>query len=156
MEFPRYRSKNLNRQTVVVPDSLGGDPRLLVAAFEQWQQKLVDSWVPTLDALEAERPGFRYYELPVVGERSPAFRFLLDNGMRAGIPSRAARGRTITIYSSVPRFCEALGISSTETIWLFLVDHDRSVTWAASGGYDDAVADDLRRLVGRTEPEPGS
>lgn len=153
MDFPRYRSKNLNRQTVTVPDSLEGDPRLLIAAFEQWQQKLVDSWIPALDELEDTIPGFRYYELPVVGERSRAFRFMLDNGMRAGIPSTTARGRTITIYSSVKEFCDALRIPSTKTIWLYLIAREGAVTWEASGGCDEQTEQGLRRLLGRSDRE---
>lgn len=147
MRFPTYGSKNLNRQPVEVPDTLDGDPRLLIAAFQQWQQKLVDSWVPTLDDLEAAAPGFRYYELPVVGERNRLFKLMLDNGMRAGIPSSTARERTITIYESVAEFCSALDISSTETIHLFLVDGDGTVTWSGSGGYEPETAADLRRFI---------
>jgi hypothetical protein len=147
VRFPIYRSKNLNRQSVVVPDTLDGDPRLLIAAFEQWQQKLVDSWVPTLDDLEAAVPGFRYYELPVVGERGRLFRLMLDNGMRAGIRNSTTRGRTITVYESVAEFCAALDIPSTETIHLFLVDGEGMVTWSGSGGFEPETAAELRRLI---------
>jgi hypothetical protein len=147
VRFPMYRSKNLNRQPVVVPDTLDGDPRLLIAAFEQWQQKLVDSWVPTLDELETAVPGFRYYELPVVGERGRMFRVMLDNGMRAGIRNSTTRGRTITVYQSVAEFCAALDIPSTETIHMFLVDPEGGVTWSGSGGYESETAAELRRLI---------
>lgn len=147
MRFPTYRSSNLNRQRVVVPDALDGDPKLLVVAFQRWHQRLVDSWVPTLDELEATVSGFRYYELPVVGERGRLFRLMLDSGMRAGIPDSSARGRTITIYESVDEFGAALEISSTDTIHLFLVDEAGTVTWRASGGYEPEPAAELRRRL---------
>lgn len=150
MQFPTYRSRNLNRQQVTVPDGLDGNPKLLIAAFERWQQKLVDSWVPTLDELEAAVPGFRYYELPVVGERSRLFKLMLDNGMRAGIPRSTARGRTITIYESVAEFCAALAIPSTETIRLFLVDGEGTVLWTAAGGHEPETAGELLQRISQS------
>ena len=129
MKFPQIVAENLNKEEVVVPDKLTGNPKLLIVAFQQWHQRLVDSWIPTAEMLMKLHPSFDFYELPTIRQMNFVYRRFLDGGMRAGIPSKDTRRRTITLYIDKEPFKEALGITSEETIYLFLIDSEGLVLW---------------------------
>ena len=147
MKFPQILAENLNKEEVLVPDQLQGDPKLVVIAFQQWHQGLVNSWVPFLESLMAKHPSFDYYELPTIRSMNFIYRRFIDGGMRAGIPSRDTRGRTITLYIDKDPFKEALDIVTEETIYLFLLDSSGETVWRGEGGLTDEKAGALEREI---------
>ena len=147
MKFPQILAENLNKEEVLVPDQLQGDPKLVVIAFQQWHQGLVNSWVPFLESLMAKHPSFDYYELPTIRSMNFIYRRIIDGGMRAGIPSRDTRGRTITLYIDKDPFKEALDIVTEETIYLFLLDSSGETVWRGEGGLTDEKAGALEREI---------
>ena len=119
---PHLEARDLEGTRVVLPDDLAGDRNVLLVAFRREHQPIVDSWVPMLEAQAAADPGFRFYELPTIGlQWSPGRRFI-DGGMASAIPDRDARRRTLTIYTDVRRITAALGLTTTQTIAVVLVD----------------------------------
>ena len=147
MKFPQILAENLNKEEVLVPDQLQGDPKLVVIAFQQWHQGLVNSWVPFLESLMVKHPSFDYYELPTIRSMNFIYRRFIDGGMRAGIPSRDTRGRTITLYIDKDPFKEALDIVTEETIYLFLLDSSGETVWRGEGGLTDEKAGALEREI---------
>ena len=69
--------------------------------------------------------------------------FVIDGGMRAGIPSKEVRERTITTYINKSKFKKALEIPNEQTIYLFLVNKKGEILWHQSGVYDDSKAEEL-------------
>ena len=68
IRFPQVDGSSLSGTSHRLPGTLAGDRNLLLIAFRQWQQTDVDTWVPVAEALAAERPEFRAYELPVISQ----------------------------------------------------------------------------------------
>ena len=124
MQFPTIEAENLNKRQVIVPDNLNGNPKLLILAFQQWQQNVVDSWLPFLDNLTKKFPSFDFFELPTIRRMNPLYRRFIDGGMRAGIRSIETRERTITLYIDKDPLKDALDIVTEDTIYLFLIDDD--------------------------------
>ncbi|MBN2230525.1 MAG: hypothetical protein JW779_13135 [Candidatus Thorarchaeota archaeon] len=147
MKFPRITAENLNKETIEVPNQLRGDPKLLIVAFQQWQQRLVNSWVPYLESLILKYPDFDFYELPTIRSMNFVYRRFIDGGMRAGIPSRETRGRTITLYIDKESFKESLNIVTEETIYLFLTKQDGEIIWKGEGGFDDEKVPLLEKAI---------
>jgi len=147
MKFPQIIAENLNKEEVLVPDQLQGDPKLVIIAFQQWHQGLVNSWVPFLESLMVKHPTFDYYELPTIRSMNFIYRRFIDGGMRAGIPSRDTRARTITLYIDKDPFKEALDIVTEETIYLYLLNSSGETIWRVEGGLTDEKAGALEREI---------
>ncbi len=147
MHFPLVSGYNLDREEFEFPRDFGGDLNLVIIPFQQYQQTIVNTWIPFAQQTEGDTPGFIYYELPTI-YNLPAFaRGFINEGMRAGIPDQTARERTITLYIDKDPFKAALGIEDEDDIHLFLVDRQGEILWRTSGAYAESKADELRRVL---------
>jgi hypothetical protein len=147
MQFPQVRGSNLQRQQVRLPHDLEGDLNLLLIAFQQWQQRLVDSWIPVAQHLEQQYPGLVYYELPTIQSMNILAKTFINEGMRAGIPNPKARQRTITLYLDKRSFREALAINREDTIHILLINRQGEVLWRAEGQTNEENGMALTRVI---------
>ena len=146
-QFPVVSGFNLNRQELVFPRDFTGKINLVIVAFQQTQQAMVNTWVPFAQEMEAKTPGFIYYELPTIYEMPSFSRTFINEGMRAGIPDQTARERTITLYLDKEKFKSALDISNEDEILVFLVDGDGSIYWRSSGRFTETKAGELEAVL---------
>jgi len=147
MGFPSVEGVNLRRRRIKLPDDFAGEINLVAIAFEQWQQNLVNSWIPFLEELERSVPGIRYYELPTIQILDPLSRTFINEGMRAGIRDGAVRERTITLYVEKEAFRDALALPDESTIYLLAVDRIGNVLWRAQGPFSAAKTQSLVRML---------
>ena len=142
--LPEVTTKDLNGMRRTLPN---GHVNVLLIAYQRWQQLEVDSWIPSLRALERIHDGVSYFELPVVGEMDTFGRRSLDYFMRRGIPDREVRARTLTFYTDSAGFREPLGIPDEEHVAIVLVDVDGLVLWRGSGAHTAGAERSLRAAV---------
>ncbi|MFW9893126.1 MAG: hypothetical protein ACFFFO_13025 [Candidatus Thorarchaeota archaeon] len=147
-KFPNVVGSNLNGDRIRIPSELKGDYNILLVPFQQWQQGLVNSWVPFLEHLMEKKEWFDYYELPTIRKMNVFFRRMIDGGMRGGIPSRDTRGRTVTLYIDKAPFKEQLEIPTEDTLYLYLVDKNGTIFWRESGEISDEKATSLENALG--------
>ena len=88
MRFPHLAARDLEGRALDLPDAFSGVFNLVVVAFRRDQQPMVDSWVAWFEALAAEHPALRCYEVPVIATRWSPARAVIDGGM-----ARAVRGK---------------------------------------------------------------
>lgn len=146
--FPRLEARSLEGRTHRLPEDLEGEHNVVILGFEWWQQTLIDSWVPSLAALAASRPGLRFYELVAVPRSRLPVRRVIDGGMVAGIRDREVRARTLTAYTNLGEILVDLGLGSTQDIAIFLTDRAGRIRWRASGAHDAARQAALERALG--------
>nr|KXH72194.1 MAG: hypothetical protein AM325_01600 [Candidatus Thorarchaeota archaeon SMTZ1-45] len=146
--FPQLKAENLNREMIEIPSQLRGEINIVMVAFQQWQQGLVDSWVPFLESLIEIHENMDYYELPTIRKMNVLYRRFIDGGMRAGIQSRGTRERTITLYIDKDPFKEALDIVTEETIYVYLIDREGKILWETQGGLSEEKAESLETALG--------
>lgn len=125
---------------MVVPDDLPGNLRIIIVAFQRWQQLLVSGWTPLLTDLAQKTPGLTVWEVPALSRLYAAGRFYIDGGMRAGIRDAETRRHTLTAYTDLRAFCSALGIARMDTIRIYVVDRDGEVVFEAEGEVDEEKA----------------
>lgn len=146
-QFPSVVGTSLARIDVAFPRDFAKPFNIVFIPFQQWQQGQVDSWVPFVQELEAERDDVIYYELPTVWEMNAAQRTFLNEGMRAGIPNETSRERTITLYLDKPAFREQLNMPSEDTMYILLVTQAGEVVWMMDGAFSAEKAQSLSNTL---------
>jgi hypothetical protein len=147
MQFPNVSGNDLLKNRITLPEDLTSRLNVLIVAFQQWHQGLVNSWVPVLNNLVEQNADFDYFELPTIRKMNWLSRSIIDNGMRAGIPSRDTRRRTITLYIDKEPFKRELQIPDESEIHLFLVTNDGEILWRESGSVSEEKAETLIHTV---------
>jgi hypothetical protein len=149
MKFPAVKATSLASKSYHLPRDLEGELNLVIVAFKQWQQDWVDTWIPSLQSLAYQHKNLRVYEMPTMSRFNGIYRFMIDNGMRAGIPDKAVRAATLCAYIDVPPFAQALQLPGRDSIYLFLLDRAGEILWRGQGAFDQAQCDELAATVER-------
>ena len=135
MKFPKVSGKDLNGDSHTIPDTLSGKLNFLIVAYQRWQVRPIETWIPFLQQLVSSQPQVQFYELPTLKQYNFISQWMIDSGMRGGIRDREMRARTITLYIDKAEFDNALGIPTENTIYLFLVDCDGNILWRDIGTF---------------------
>ena len=135
--FPVVKSDNLEGRTFTLPTDFGGDRNVVFVAFQREQQKDVDTWVPFVTKQIAANPGTEYYELPTIKKMISPMKWMINKGMSGGIPDKAAREHTITLYIDKEPFKKDLAITDEKVIHVLIVDRAGTVLWRTSGRFSD-------------------
>lgn len=64
--FPPARGKDLEGNEVTIPRDLHKPYNLLLVAFQQWQQGMINGWVEFLQEVKATSQVFDFYEIPTL------------------------------------------------------------------------------------------
>ena len=147
IQFPTVTGSNLQRRKLTFPADLTSELTITLIAFQQWQQHLIDTWLPEAERVEQQYPGLSYYELPVIRKMNILSRTFINEGMRAGIPNTKARERTVTFYTDKRNFKEALGIIGESTIHVLLVDKQGRVLWRTNGEFSPEKGNALEAAI---------
>ena len=119
-EFPAIEGNNLNKQKKVVPDDFVDKNLIVIVAFQQWHQPLVEKSILLLEN-NGLGETHNIIEVPTIQKTSKLAEIYLDGVMRAGIRDDRIRNRTITAYIDKEQFKEDLEIPDEDTIYWFLV-----------------------------------
>jgi hypothetical protein len=145
--FPRVEGRNLEGDRFMLPGDFGGAINVVLVAFKREQQHDVDTWMRALKRIAEANADLRVYELPTLGRRYRLMRSFIDGGMRAGIPDRAVRAATVTLYIDKAPFRRALGVRDEDRIYVLLVDREGRVHWRAEGAFDPRAGAELESTV---------
>jgi hypothetical protein len=140
MRFPNIHGHDLEETAYEIPDGLPRGYRVILLPFKQWQQILVGQWQEAMAPALAGRDDVTAWEVPALSGLWKMARPYIDGGMRAGIPDIDVRRHTLTSYGELDVITETLGITSFETIQVFLLDDAGEIVWRDSGEPDAAKA----------------
>ena len=148
-QFSVVTGSNLQRKKLTLPEDFQGDLNLVLIAFQQWQQREVDTWIPFARKLEESHPEVRYYELPTIKRLNVLSRTFINEGMRAGIPDPVSRERTITLYLDKDAFRQALQLPGEDDIHVLLTDRQGRVLWRTEGAFTPEKGESLAAALRR-------
>lgn len=152
--FPVIEAQTLRGRTVRLPYQLKGESNLLLVAYQREQQEDIDTWLAVLDTLAPQLPDFAYYELPTIGSGYKWMRAVIDGGMKQGIPDRAQRDRTITLYIDVDWYRGQIGTADHDEIAALLVDRQGTILDRWYGRYTDEAGAELRAALALDSDPP--
>jgi hypothetical protein len=152
-QFPTVSGANLQRNKLTQPQDFQGEQNLVFIAFQQWQQRQVDTWIPFARQIEEKYPAVRYYELPTIRQLNALAHTFINEGMRAGIPDLVARERTITLYLDKGAFREALQLPGEDDIYVLLLDRQGRVLWRGEGAFTPDKSESLAAVIQEGPPE---
>ena len=109
------------KEKKVVPDDFVDKDLIIIVAFQQWHQGLVDQSINLLENNEMDLT-HNIIEVPTIRKTNKLNEIYLDGVMRAGIRDDRIRNRTITAYLNKEEFKEDLDIPNEETIYWFLIE----------------------------------
>jgi hypothetical protein len=145
--FPSVEGRNLEGDHFMLPTDFKSPLNVVLVAFKREQQSDVDTWMPFLKTLHEGRRDLSVYELPTLGRRYRLMRSFIDGGMRSGIPERAVRAGTITLYINKTPFRESLRLADEDRIYVLLVDREGWVFWRSAGHFTDKAGAELARRI---------
>lgn len=149
MVFPTVAGRDLEMRERALPAAFEGTRRLVLVAFQRWQQQEVDTWLGPAAKIAAGDADFRYYEVPTLGRGYSWMRGFIDGGMRRGVPDPAARARTITLYLDKAPFLRELAISDEKHITVLLLDGHSRIVWRVTGPCDETKLRELQKALQR-------
>ena len=155
VRFPQVSGTNLERKRLNLPQDFEGRVNILFVAFQQWQQGEVNTWIPKAQELEAGYPDLRYYELPTIRPLNRLAQAFINGGMRAGIPDRLARQRTITLYLDKDAYRQALDLPDEDHIYVLLIDGAGHILWRERGTFTPEKGAALEAQIAQAMPEAG-
>ncbi len=151
LRFPTVTGKSLTKRIHHLPNDFVGALNLVLVAFYEHQQAMIDTWLPVAQQLAARHPRLAYYELPTLARYNPVVQWYINEGMRRGIPDESVRAATIVLYLDRRAFRHALGLPAEDTIYALLVDQAGHVLWRTEGRCDDYKADLLAAEIARRQ-----
>ena len=134
---------NLEGKRFALPGDFEAEYNVVFVAFRREQQADVDSWLPFLREQKLAERGIRLYELPTLNRSYRLMRGFIDGGMARGIPEKATREATITLYIDKSPFKKALAISSEDRIITLIVARDGRVVWRTDGRFAPGAGAEL-------------
>jgi hypothetical protein len=147
-KFPVMNVQNLAGEIKAFPSQFPGKRTLLLIAFQREQQDTLDDWSRRLGLTESESR-IEWLEMPVIDDPGAFNRWLVDTGMRSGIPDPAVRQRVFTVYAPREEFVRRLGLPDAKQVHLAVVDQTGSVIGFVSGPWSADAQRRIERVLGR-------
>lgn len=154
LQFPVLTARALSGHEFELPADLPADRTVVIAAFRQWHQRLVDDWIGALvdqgvpgTPRGSETLATGLIELPVLKRRWGPARAFIDGGMAAGIADDDVNARTWTTYTDVAGFLRALGESGEQTVLVAVADRSGAVSTVVRGPVNEASLETVMAAI---------
>jgi hypothetical protein len=144
-KFAQISSETLAGTTIILPDDARGKITLITIAFQHGTQEQLDSWLSPFSEEFGTRPGFTFYEIPMLSADVKPFAFRIDSGMRSGIPEEK-HNNVMTYYGDYAEYMRLLHIDDVTLGYAFLLDQEGIIRWHGEGF---ATRDMTRKMINR-------
>lgn len=148
-QFPDVTAKSLSGDRVSIPASSKGKITLVAVAFLRENQGQLDSWLNPFYEKFSHREGFTFYEVPMISSGYKFMKFLIDGGMRGGLPDFKHK-HVVTMYGDVEHYTKTLNLDPRNG-YAFLLDRQGVIRWQGHGYATKEMLDSLFGEVRRLE-----
>jgi len=141
MKFPNVTADSLAGTKESIPKTCRGKVTLVTVAFLRESQSQLDSWLNPFYEKFGKRDGFMFYEIPMISTGYKFMKFIIDGGMRGGIPQFKHK-HVVTMYGDVEKYLTALHLDPRYG-YAFLLDRDGSIRFQAQGFATEQLLQEL-------------
>ncbi len=145
--FPEVKSKTLAGEVITLPEVAEGKVTLICIAFIRSAQSMLDSWAEPFEREFRKDSMFAIYEIPMINAAWKVFSWMIDSGMRGGIPVEK-HGNVVTYYGDYSTYQEVLGMEDTNFAYVYLLDQMGFIRWKGKGFSSQET---LKELIGIAE-----
>jgi hypothetical protein len=145
--FPTVLGQSLEKVPMPLPETLAGQPAVLLIGYTQGAQFDIDRW---LMGLMQSGVDARLIEVPTIPGLLPSFASgWIDDGMRSGIPPEDW-GAVVTLYGKAAApVATFTGTERGRLARILVLDSSGTVVWFDDSGYAPRKALDIADLVAR-------
>ncbi|MCI0712894.1 MAG: hypothetical protein L0154_22245 [Chloroflexi bacterium] len=147
LAFPVIEGTNLLLNELTVPTDLNGKYKLIVVAYDDSQQPVVDEWLAPLEETNDHFPELAGYYVPLLPKSAADSALFIIGGMGLVAGNDEDRARTIVVFTDVDRFNELLDIEDKNSVRLFLLDDEDNIIWQTSGAYSPDAIEELEAAL---------
>jgi hypothetical protein len=141
MKFPNVTADSLAGTKESIPETCRGKVTLITVAFLRESQGQLDSWLNPFYEKFGKRDGFMFYEIPMISSGYKFMKFIIDGGMRGGIPQFKHKN-VVTMYGDVEKYLTALHLDPRYG-YAFLLDRDGVIRFQAQGYANEQLLQEL-------------
>ena len=140
-KFPNVTADSLAGTKESIPETCRGKVTLVTVAFLRESQSQLDSWLNPFYEKFGKRDGFMFYEIPMISTGYKFMKFIIDGGMRGGIPTFKHK-HVVTMYGDVEKYLTALHLDPRYG-YAFLLDREGIIRFQAQGYATEQAQQDL-------------
>jgi hypothetical protein len=130
-KFPEVTADSLAKTRESIPGSAQGKVALIAVAFLQQSQPQLDSWLGPFTERFGSKEEYTFYEVPMISSGYKFMRFIIDSGMRGGIPKEKHKN-VVTMYGDVEKYMNELELDARFG-YAFLLDREGIIRWQGKG-----------------------
>lgn len=108
---------------------------------------MIDSWTEPFEQEFGKDSRFAIYEVPMINAAWKVFSWMIDSGMRKGIPVEK-HNNVVTYYGDYSTYQEVLGMEDTNFAYVYLLDQMGFIRWKGKGF---SSLETLKELIGIAE-----
>ena len=132
IKFPQISAETLAGKKIILPDSAQGKITLIIIAFKRESQPQLDSWLRPFMGEYGNKPGFTFYEIPMLAWYWKLMGWMIDSGMRSGIEKEKHKN-VMTYYGDYSIYRRVLGLDDVTFGYAFLLDREGVIRWHSRG-----------------------
>jgi hypothetical protein len=133
VRFPEIEGETISGRVLKLPSGLSAPRTVVLAAYDEDQQKDIDQWVAGMEMKARNLP---FLELPVLGKQNPFIQNLILTGMRRSKPDKADRERSVATFLPGEDFRRQLGLGGGgKNIHVLVVERSGAVKLRVEGAF---------------------
>ena len=140
-KFPKVTAETLEGTKETVPDDARGKVTLVTVAFLREIQSQLDSWLNPFYEKFGTRDDIMFYEVPMISSGYKFMKFIIDGGMRGGLP-KFKHKHVVTMYGDVEKYKKELDLDPRYG-YAFLLDKEGIIRWQGQGNATKETLDQL-------------
>ncbi len=144
--FPTLYGVSLDGKEITLPRDFKTPLNLVVLAFDDDQQKSLDTWSDGFHKNNLSEKNLDFYALPVLYEMEYIQRFFYNNWLKLKSGDAAYKKKTITIYVDRSKFFKMMDIDD-ETVYAFLINKQGEILWVRKGKFSENYLSEIQSFI---------